>query len=181
MSGILIGLQKPEDAKKIDRILRGRGLAPSAACTTAAQILAQANRLESGILICGKGFPDMYYNQLAEYLPDYFQMVLLTASPESEEKASNIVMLQMPFRAGELTGTVEMLLAQLHRRLKKQKADLRRSQKGKKDIDAAKKLLMDRNHMTEQEAFRYIQKCSMDSGTNMAEVAQMILLMDGER
>ena len=31
--------------------------------------------------------------------------------------------------------------------------------------------------MTEQDAYRYIQKCSMDSGTNMVETAQMILLM----
>ena len=36
---------------------------------------------------------------------------------------------------------------------------------------------MERNHMTEEQAFRYIQKCSMDSGINMVETAQMILMM----
>lgn len=44
----------------------------------------------------------------------------------------------------------------------------------------AKQVLMKRNHLTEEEAFRYIQKCSMDSGTNMVETAQKILLMIGE-
>ena len=44
-------------------------------------------------------------------------------------------------------------------------------------IHEAKYLLMDRNHMTEDEAYRYIQKCSMDSGTKMAETAQMVLTM----
>ena len=44
-------------------------------------------------------------------------------------------------------------------------------------VDEAKKLLIERNHMTEEEAHRYIQKCSMDSGTNMAEMAQMVLSM----
>ena len=34
---------------------------------------------------------------------------------------------------------------------------------------------MRRNHMTEEEAHRYIQKCSMDSGTNLIETAQMVL------
>ena len=29
--------------------------------------------------------------------------------------------------------------------------------------------------LTEEEAHRYIQKCSMDSGTNMVETAQMVL------
>ena len=39
---------------------------------------------------------------------------------------------------------------------------------------------MARNNMTEEEAHRYIQKCSMDSGTNMVETAQMVLsIMNG--
>ena len=29
--------------------------------------------------------------------------------------------------------------------------------------------------MTEAEAHRYIQKCSMDSGTNLVETAQMVI------
>ena len=37
--------------------------------------------------------------------------------------------------------------------------------------------LMERNHMTEEEAHRYIQKCSMDSGTSLTETAQMVLSM----
>ena len=36
---------------------------------------------------------------------------------------------------------------------------------------------MDRNHLTEEEAYRYIQKCSMDSATGMVETAQMILTL----
>lgn len=34
---------------------------------------------------------------------------------------------------------------------------------------------MNRNNMTEEEAHRYIQKCSMDSGTNLVETSQMVL------
>ena len=46
-------------------------------------------------------------------------------------------------------------------------------------IREAKELLMARNNMSEEEAYRYIQKCSMDSGTNMVETAQMVMsLMD---
>ena len=41
----------------------------------------------------------------------------------------------------------------------------------------AKAVLMQRNHLTEEEAHRYIQKCSMDNGTNMVETAQMILML----
>jgi len=31
--------------------------------------------------------------------------------------------------------------------------------------------------MTESEAHRYMQKCSMDSGTNLVETAQMVLTL----
>ena len=36
---------------------------------------------------------------------------------------------------------------------------------------------MERNHLSEEEAHRYIQKNSMDNGTNMVETAQMILTL----
>lgn len=36
---------------------------------------------------------------------------------------------------------------------------------------------MERNHLSEEDAYRYIQKCSMDSGTNMVETAQMVLML----
>ena len=42
-------------------------------------------------------------------------------------------------------------------------------------IAKAKELLMARNHMSEAEAHKYLQKSSMDSGTSMTETAQMIL------
>ena len=34
--------------------------------------------------------------------------------------------------------------------------------------------------MTEEEAHRYLQKCSMDSGNNMLETAQMVLTIMSE-
>ena len=52
-----------------------------------------------------------------------------------------------------------------------------RSKNDRKRIEEAKQVLMERNHMTEEEAHRYLQKTSMDSGTNMVETAQMILML----
>ena len=50
-----------------------------------------------------------------------------------------------------------------------------RSQEERLLIDRAKALLMERNNMTETEAHRYLQKCSMNSGTNLVETAQMVM------
>ena len=61
------------------------------------------------------------------------------------------------------------------KRKKKKEKPKERDPREKKIIDEAKKLLMERNHMTEEEAHRYVQKCSMDSGNNMVETAEMIM------
>ena len=47
-------------------------------------------------------------------------------------------------------------------------------------IRKAKELLMARNNMTEEEAHRYLQKNSMDSGTNIVETAEMVLSIMNE-
>lgn len=54
-------------------------------------------------------------------------------------------------------------------------------EKDKKVIEEAKAMLMARNHMTEEEAHRYIQKCSMEGGNNMVETAKMLLTVADAR
>ena len=72
----------------------------------------------------------------------------------------------------------QMMLQSAARRRKKERAKPKvRSAEEQHIIDRAKSLLIERNHMTESEAHRYMQKCSMDSGTNLVETAQMVLTL----
>ena len=50
----------------------------------------------------------------------------------------------------------------------------------REEIRKAKELLMTRNNMSEEEAHRYLQKSSMDSGANMVETAEMVLSIMAE-
>ena len=68
-----------------------------------------------------------------------------------------------------------MQQSQIRRRRKARTTPRKRSQEEQKIIDTAKHMLMEKNNMTEQEAFRYIQKCSMDSGNTMVESATMVM------
>lgn len=177
MGSILIALPKIEDAKHISDLLKRRGL-ESIVCTSGAKMLSMVHELDSGVVICGRRLTDMHYTQLAEYLPEFFEMLLIASQNAIGECMPGIQTLGIPFRASELTGTVEMMLAQQVRLLKKQKSvPKKRSEREQNYINNAKWVLMERNQMTETEAFRYIQKCSMDSGTNMVETAQKILLL----
>ena len=87
-----------------------------------------------------------------------------------------MISLSMPLKAYDFINTMEMMLTNLERRRKRRKQEAKkRGPKQQELLRKAKELLMARNHMTEEEAHRYIQKCSMDSGTNMAETAEMVL------
>ena len=83
---------------------------------------------------------------------------------------------RMPLKAYDLINTMEMMLQTLDRRRKKRKKELKnRNPEQQALIKQAKELLMARNNMSEEEAHRYLQKSSMDSGTNMVETAEMVL------
>ena len=91
---------------------------------------------------------------------------------------SGILSITTPVKVFDLVNTVEMVMSQIERRAKKEKKlQKKRSWREENYIRNAKALLMERNHLTEAEAHRYIQKCSMDNGTNMVETAQMILTL----
>lgn len=178
MVSIIVAMPKLEDAKKVSDMLKSRGIQVIEICTTGAGILSKVHQLDSGIVICTRRFKDMYCSEIAESLPNYFEMLLFTSVEGLENCPSEVVTITMPFRPSDLISTVEMMSNQLLRRIKKDKSKpKKRSREEQECIDKAKQLLMDRNSMTEQEAFRYIQKCSMDSSTNMVETAQMILLL----
>ena len=175
---IVIALPKIEDAKKIRSILSRYGFSVTSVCNTGAAALAEMSGVDAGILICGYRLSDMYYLDILDNKPDSFELLLLGSRRVIEEAPNTVITVEMPLRASDLVNTVDMMVTQLDRRLKKlRKRPKKRSIEEENAIASAKLLLMERNHMSEEDAYRYIQKNSMDSGTNMAETAQMILML----
>lgn len=181
MANVIVAFSKPEDAKSIKNILMKSGFQVIATCTSGAQALNCADGLSDGIVVSGYRFEDMLFQELHDCLPSGFEM-LLVASPSrwSSHQPDDIVCLPMPLKVHDLVNTLEMMCeAQSRRKKKKRQQPQNRSEEERILISKAKDLLMERNNMTEAEAHRYIQKCSMDSGTNMVETAQMVMsLMD---
>lgn len=179
MINIIVVLPKLEDARGIRGLLMKNGFQVNAVCTTGAQVLSKADELNDGIVICGYRLPDMMYAELHDCLPKGFEMLLLASRGVLNECVGNdIVCLEMPLKVHDLINTVAMMSQAVARRRRRAKQKPReRSPEEEALIREAKELLMNRNNMDEEEAYRYIQKCSMDSGTNMVETAQMVLVM----
>ena len=177
MVGIIVVFPSKDNAANIRNLLVRNGMNVTGVCTSGAQALHYADTVDEGIVICGYKLKDMMYTELREYLPKEFEMLLL-ASPDkwSEGDTEGVIGLSMPLKVYDFINTVEMMLTNLERKRRKRKQEVRkRDSRQQALIKQAKELLMERNHMSEEEAHRYIQKCSMDSGTNMTETAEMVL------
>jgi response regulator NasT len=110
-------------------------------------------------------------------------VLLLTAYSQKElvERAQQVGVvgyLVKPFRDSDIQPAVEVALARFEefRALREQVRTLEESLETRKIVDRAKGLLMDSQGLKEAEAFRRIQKLSMDARKSMREVAEAILL-----
>ena len=177
MANIIVVFPKIEDAKSIRNLLTRNGFDVMAVCTTGAQVLNYADGMDDGIVVCGYRYADMRYGELHDYLPDGFQMLLIASKGYwGECTADNLVCVSMPLKLHDLIDTLTMMEeAQFRRRRKRKETPRKRSEQDRAVIEKAKEILMERNNMTESEAHHYIQKCSMDSGTNLVETAQMVI------
>ena len=181
MTNVIVLFPKIEEAKSIRNLLVRHGFLVSAVCSTGAQALAAASNLGDGIVVCGYKYPDMIYSELHACLPPHFEMLLVVSQQVLNECIGNDIMcVAMPIKVHHLLNTLELMAANIARRRKKRKEQPKvRSEEEKEILREAKELLMKRNNMTEEEAHRYIQKCSMENGTNMAETAQIVLSLMG--
>jgi hypothetical protein len=177
MTNIIVLFPKAKDAGNVRSLLVRHGFLVSSVCTTGAQALAQANVLGDGILVCGYKYPDMIYSELRTALPSHFEMILVASQRVLSECGDpDLICITLPIKVRDLLNTIDLMAEQIARRKKRlrQKPKIR-SEEEKRILLEAKSLLMERNHMSEEEAHRYIQKCSMDSGTNLMETARMVL------
>lgn len=178
MGSVLIAVPRREDADKIAGLIRNQGIGLEVKlCDTGAEVLRIASDRDYGVVISGKRLRDMGYAEMAELLPDNFGTIVLTKDASLEIINDNMVKLILPFRAADLINTIDMLTQGYARRRKKKDAPPKRKSEEKKLIDQAKHMLMERNGLSEEEAFRYMQKNSMDLGRKMVESAQMILAL----
>lgn len=142
-------------------------------CQTGAEALRALKKMGGGVAVCSFRLPDMTANDLRDCAGGSAS-VLVVAKPQYLElcRGEDIFKLAVPVRKSELTGTVGMLL-----RLDGERGSARhrRSPEDEQTIETAKRLLMERNGMTEQEAHRYLQKTSMERCRTMADTAGLVV------
>lgn len=82
-----------------------------------------------------------------------------------------------PLQTGTVQPVIESALANFDRAMKMEKElkDLHRELESRKIIEMAKGLLMERRNLTEREAYKYLQKISMDRCLPLVKVARNVI------
>ena len=115
-------------------------------------------------------------------------VLLLTAYSDKEfvdrARAAGVMgYVVKPFRENELVPAIEVALARFRelRDLERELGSTREALETRKIVERAKGVLMDTQGLREADAFRRIQKLSMNSRKSMREVAEAILLANEVR
>ena len=176
---IILALPKREDAEHFRSVLSRSGYEPSFLCMSGAQALAALEDNPEAVLITGRHLPDTSWNELAENLPGEASLLLIANPSQIDDIPDNVVFLPMPLKAREFLSTVELLVFGITPGRHARRGSRRERTKEEREmIEQAKSLLMERHHMTEPEAHRYLQKRAMDSGCDIVETAQMVLSLE---
>ena len=172
MGSIVIVMPGHKDAVRLQNILLRSGLFSNIILASrGAEVLQEARLRNVALVLCTRRLSDMGYEELSSLLPSSVSILLLTQDAALVPFSPAVTRLLMPFRAEDLVGAVRSLLPDGRQARKKKPL---RSPEEQAKIDRAKALLMEGKHLTEPEAFRYLQKTSMDTGRTLLETALMV-------
>ena len=167
--------------------IKGFGFVVAGEGVNGSEAIRLAQDLKPDVLFLAVGLPEMDgVTAAAQILEAHPLPIIILSShldPELIQRAKEAgVMAYMvkPLREEELLQTIELAVSRFEEftALRKENEDLKRTLEGRKLIERAKGVLMERENISEQQAFGRIQKASMNTRRSMAEIAQAILLSE---
>jgi two-component system, response regulator PdtaR len=187
---IILAFSDLAAAQKIRTLLSAHGMKVAGTLSCISQVILLSKRLEGkgGVVIGQLRLSDGICYTLAEYLPADFDILILTkqAMPSMFED-HRVTTLSLPVKPEDLIATARLLTSADSQGGEREKTEKRKpSSEGSKEkrirteeeirfILEAKELLMQRNHLTEEQAHRFLQKKSMDSGMLLHDTAKLVL------
>jgi len=144
-----------------------------------------ARELKPDVVLMDIKMPDMDGIEAAKILTEeqIAPVVLLTAYSQKElvdraKDAGVVGYLIKPFRESDLMPAIEVAISRYKEfeTVRQEVEDLQNALETRKLVERAKGILIDSQGMNEHEAFRKIQKMSMNTRKPMKEVAEAIIL-----
>lgn len=184
---ILIGDDESIRLMSLRQQLQALGHQVAAEASNGAEAVALAAAVQPDLAILDIKMPGMDGIEAAQQITRNrpIPIILLTAYNEAElvERAAqaNIsAYLMKPVAEEDLMPAITLALIRFRQfeALRREVNDLREALEARKVIERAKGILMRRLNLTEDEAFRRLQKQSQDTNRRLAQVAEAIVVAD---
>ncbi len=176
MEYIILGFSSDSTAEKIREALMGTSYKiVNIVCHSGAELLRTANEYDRALIIMGFKLSDMTVNDICENLHSGCRILSVMRAEHTEDVLYDEIMpLPLPINRSRLIHAVNALLGYIP----SSRGGASRSQEENALIDRAKLLLIERYNMGEEQAHRFIQKRSMDTGSKAVDIARAILYSD---
>jgi AmiR/NasT family two-component response regulator len=170
---IILAFSKPETAQKFKKMLDGSGFKVRAVVHSVAELLRYLSNIDEVLVIMGYKLKDGQLDDVFEGLyPGQKLMSIVKAERQDMIDNEEIFVLPLPVGRERLISSIEVFLGHIERTKPK---NVNRSAEDEEIIERAKLYLMEKYRMTEQQAHRFIQKRSMDTGAKFIDTARQIL------
>ena len=173
----IVAFERDETRDKIAQLLEKAGIPVRFCHRSGAEVIRSVKRMGSGVVVCGHKLADMSVDRLAHELRGQAHFLVL-AKPTQLDLCEDpsLFKLPSPISAGELRGALNVLIQMDE--LAAREAAPQRSQEDNELIAKAKERLMESQGLTEEQAHRYLQRLSMETGEKLAVTARRVLFSE---
>ncbi|BCZ45253.1 putative two-component response regulatory protein [Clostridium gelidum] len=176
---IIIALSNIETGNKLKSLLVQEGYDVIGLCTSGNELIRLVMQYSPDLVLVGYKFKDMSLLDVYETLVDATSFLAIVNEPYRSfiEEDTDIYCIGTKISNVLLSNAIDLIF-QGKKRIKKLRdkvEKLEHTLEDRKLIEKAKGKLMSTSGITENEAFRYMQKISMDSGRTMRDIASLIL------
>ena len=174
MDTVIVAFENTAMGQRFGELMESTGTARCLICRSGDQVRRLLGRQPVYCVVCSPRLADGPAEWLYEDLPPACSLLLV--GPQHVLDACtgpDLYKLPTPVRREEAVSTVRLLL-QFGRRMERALRP-RRSGAEQELVSRAKRLLMDRKGLTEEEAHRLLQKRSMDGGLPMTQAARQVI------
>ncbi len=170
----VVAFENDETRTKIAESLEKSGIAVRYRCRTGMDVIRAIKRMGGGVVVCGHKLADMTSSDIIFELQDLASFLIVARRDQLNIcEDEGVFTLPMPVKVDELCGSVRMLM-QMDVKHCKAKVP-QRSEEDRGLIEQAKALLMEKNHFTEDQAHRFLQRKSMATSSKLADTARLII------
>jgi two-component system, response regulator PdtaR len=182
---ILLGMNSETSSSKLKAILVENSYLVIDVSKDGHDCLRKIRALKPDLVILDYSLPLLNGYEIAKIaLEDRICDVMLIASEPQDsvidemKSENNFVCMVKPLNKSSLINTIDLMIKNKRRisELEREIDELRSSLDTRKEVEKAKGLLMKNLNLSEPEAFKRIQRQSMDRGIPMKEIAKAIIL-----